>query len=151
QESIEQLLGQLVAAARRGVYVHVLLECPYNVGKEMEEDHAALIERLRAAGVDARFNTPGVSLHEKMMIVDDYQVIIGAHNWSGGAMSGRVHESSALLILPEQDSRFREHVMNHLGIENMDSRERWEKEIEIHRHLLPLSLRARADFIQSLP
>lgn len=151
QDSVEQLLGHLVAAVRRGVYVHVLLECPYNAGERMEEDHAALIERLRAAGVDARFNTPGVSLHEKMIVVDDSQVVIGAHNWSAGALEGRVHESSVLLILPEQDSRFREHVMNHLGIENMDSRESWEPEIEIHRHLLPLGRRERADFIQALP
>ena len=151
QESQERLFSQLIAAAWRGVYVHVLLECPYNSGTKMEGDHAALIERLRAAGVDARFNTPGVSLHEKMIVVDDFQIVIGSHNWSGGSLEGRVHEGSALLVLPEQDPRFREHVLNHLGIENMDPRELREKEVEIHRHLLPMGSRARADFIHSLP
>lgn len=144
------LLNALVAAAQRGVYVYALLECPYYAGNQVEEGHAELIDWLRQRGVDAHFDSPGVVLHEKMMVVDSCKVLAGSHNWSEGSLSGDVLESGLLLVLPQPDLRFEEHILKHLAIKSNTPEDR-QNEIQFHRQLLTMRRPARESFIRKLP
>ncbi len=150
-EHQERVVRELERAAQRGVYVYLLLHTPTSAGNSLHVQHSNWAERLRAQGVDVRLNTPGVHLHAKMVVVDLAKVLIGSHNWSEGALSGnRVYESSALLVLPQQDLRLAEYILSRQTITDMRSRELWEGEIATLRHLRSLGLKDRKVLIQKL-
>lgn len=146
QEQIHRALEQ---AAARGVYVYLLLQTPTSVQDRLAESHSNWAEKLRAKGIDVRLNLPHIHLHAKMVVVDLAKVMIGSHNWSEGALSGeRVYESSALLVLPEQDIRFADYILGRQTISDMRSKDLWEQEISLLRQMVVMSSSERAAFIQ---
>jgi cardiolipin synthase len=83
-----QALEDLVAAARRGVAVFVLLD----PGQDLNQ--AALV-RIRAGGGAARFyRSSGEKLHAKAMVVDGAEIIVGSANWTRSGFT-RNHELDA--------------------------------------------------------
>ena len=76
---VRDLLDAAGDAAERGVRVQVLAD-------EEAEDAAALVEELLARGVEARLDSPEVTLHNKLWIIDD-SVLTGSHNLSNSAMT----------------------------------------------------------------
>ncbi|KUH33342.1 phospholipase [Thermococcus celericrescens] len=80
------LIRALVEARKRGVSVHVILENGI-------EDNMATYDYLRSNGVDVVFDSPSVTLHTKMVVIDDRVVYIGSHNWSEAALDWN-HEVS---------------------------------------------------------
>ncbi|CAD5243207.1 phospholipase D-like domain-containing protein [Thermococcus camini] len=80
------LIRALVEARRRGVSVHVILENGI-------EDNRATYDYLRSNGVDVVFDSPSVTLHTKMVVIDGGVVYIGSHNWSEAALDWN-HEVS---------------------------------------------------------
>ena len=148
-EAQEQVHRALEQAAARGVYVYLLLQMPTSVQDRLHESHSNWAEKLRAKGIDVRLNLPQIHLHAKMVVVDLAKVLIGSHNWSEGALSGeRVYESSALLVLPEQDIRFADYILGRQTISNMRSKEHWEQEIALLRQVATMSTGERAAFLQ---
>ena len=148
-EAQEQVHCELARAAARGVYVYLLLQTPTSVQDRLRESHSYWAEKLRARGIDVRLNLPNIHLHAKMVVVDLAKVLIGSHNWSEGALSGeRVYESSALLVLPEQDIRFADYIMGRQTISDMRSKDLWEQEISLLCHVAMMSSSERADFLR---
>ncbi len=145
----ERVLRALEQAAARGVYVYLLLQMPTSVQDRLHESHSNWAEKLRAKGIDVRLNLPHIHLHAKMVVVDLAKVLIGSHNWSEGALSGkRVYESSALLVLPEQDIRFADYVLSRQTISDTRSKEHWEQEIALLRQVVTMRPAERAAFLQ---
>jgi len=102
-KSQEAIINALELAVKRGVYVRLILELPHSHNDRLSRQHPNRAEQLREKGIDVRLDLPKVPLHAKMAVFDLSKVIIGSHNWSEGALTGKkVAESSALLILDKQ-------------------------------------------------
>lgn len=145
----EQLLHALEQAVQRGVYVYLLLHMPTSLQDRLHESHANWAEKLRAKGIDVRLNMPHIHLHAKTVVADLAKILIGSHNWSEGALSGTgVYESSALIVLPEQDIRFADYLVSRQAISDMRSREHWEQEITLLRHAGGMHSSQRAAFLR---
>ena len=91
-----QLLNGLIAARKRGVEVKVALNHPGKIDDSVYTHNRAAIEYLKEGGVEAYFNDPEKSLHDKFLIIDDRVLIIGNHNWTREAMS--IHLEISLLV-----------------------------------------------------
>lgn len=147
----EEIVSDLEAAARRGVYVYMVLYTPPGTADRLDEHHSNRAERLRRAGIDVRLALPTVPLHMKTVVVDLCKVIVGSHNWSEGALSGkRVYESSALIILDAQEPKLADFILSRRTISDMRSRDLWRQEITTLRHLTQSSGSARDDLLDQL-
>ncbi|MGD9781678.1 MAG: phosphatidylserine/phosphatidylglycerophosphate/cardiolipin synthase family protein [Kiritimatiellia bacterium] len=136
QPNLDRLTTALSQAVQRGVYVHLLLHMPLPETVTMNRIHLDWAENLRAQGVDVRLHVPAVSLHEKVVVVDLAKVLIGSHNWSEGALSGqKVLESGVLIVLPRQDRRLADHVLNRESIRDMRAPAQWQEELRALRQL----------------
>lgn len=82
----EPVYAALADAARRGVQVRVLAD-------EEADDTPGVLAELRAAGAEAALDSPAVTTHHKLWIIDG-QLITGSHNLSDSALS-RNEELSA--------------------------------------------------------
>ncbi len=87
-EPVEDLLDALEDAAARGVAVRFLAD-------EEGEETEGIVDRLALAGVEAKLDDPGVTLHNKLVVADDVAVV-GSHNWTWSALEAN-HEGSALV------------------------------------------------------
>ena len=147
----EEVIRDLEAAARRGVYVYMVLYTPPGSADRLDEHHSNRAERLRRAGIDVRLALPTVPLHMKTVVVDLCKIIVGSHNWSEGALSGkRVYESSALIILDAQEPKLADFLLSRKTISDMRSRDLWRQEITTLRHLTQSSGSARTDLLEQL-
>lgn len=137
QPYLDGLVKALAVAASRGVHVYVVLHTPLSKEDRLGDDHSWWVQAMRKKGIDARLAEPRTRLHEKMVVVDLDKVIIGSHNWTEGALSGkRVMESSAFLKLAKPDKRLADYVFSRPVIEDTSSPEAWEREINILRQLI---------------
>jgi phosphatidylserine/phosphatidylglycerophosphate/cardiolipin synthase-like enzyme len=149
---IDALLDLLADAAKRGVYVYVVLNSPENMSDSQHAAHSGAAEFLRDRAVDARLGVPGVNLHEKLVVVDLSKILLGSHNWSEGALNGEgVYESSAFIVLQRQEPRFANYIMQHPAVRDMTTRDAWENELSLLRHLGGMAPDERRKYIQSIP
>ena len=147
----EQVIADLKAAARRGVYVYLLLYTAPSTLDRLAEHHSNRAEQLRRAGIDVRLALPNNILHLKTVVVDLSKVLIGSHNWSEGFLSSkRVYESSALIVLDVQEPKLADFLLSRKIISDMRSRELWEQEITTLRHLNLASGKVRDDLVTEL-
>jgi len=151
QPAIESVLIALEQAARRGVYVYLLLETPLAPGDEFELFHTAIAARLRPLGCDIRLNVPGNSLHDKFIVADLCKILVGSHNWSEGALVGdRVRESSLLIVLPQQMPEIIDYVRSRPQLSDMRSPTNWQGEIAAIRNFHALTHQEKKERIASL-
>ena len=151
QPHLDRLTAALAQAARRGVYVHLLLHMPQAETATMDQVHRDWAEHLRAQGIDVRLHVPTISLHAKVIVVDLAKVLIGSHNWSEGALSGqKVLESSLLLVLPRQEPNLADFVLGRESIRDMRSPALWQEELRVLRKLNALSGKSRDAFLAEL-
>ena len=88
EHEIQQLNISMVAAVARGVKVRAYVQ-----DKQM-------VNFLKSHGIKARLAENQATLHAKMLIVDDKQVVIGSHNLTHRAMSYNI-ETSVLIDDPD--------------------------------------------------
>jgi phosphatidylserine/phosphatidylglycerophosphate/cardiolipin synthase-like enzyme len=94
---VNDLIGRLSAAARRGVSVRVLLETARrDLGVNEVNRQAA--QALRAAGIETRFDSPDEITHAKLLLVDDV-AIVGSNNWGYGGFR-TYHEVGMMTRVP---------------------------------------------------
>ena len=91
------LLEGVAEAAARGVQVQVLAD-------EEADDTADWLARLTEAGAETALDSPDVTLHTKLWIIDDV-VFTGSHNLSHSALSSN-REVSARLTEPAAVAAF---------------------------------------------
>ena len=145
----EQVVQALIQAAKRGVYVYLVLHTPDETTDRLNQDHSNWAERLRRAGLDVRLSHPSIPMHAKLLVADQSKILLGSHNWSEGSLSGkRVYESSVLVVLDKPDVRMAEIVLDMPILSDMRSRELWEAERDRIRVLSRTKLDQREDLLQ---
>ena len=92
---VQKLNLALIAAARRGVKVKVLLNIE-SMGHAITKINSRTATFLARYGVEVKFGQVGVVTHAKMMIIDDEILILGSHNFSKSAFS-RNQEASVVV------------------------------------------------------
>jgi phosphatidylserine/phosphatidylglycerophosphate/cardiolipin synthase-like enzyme len=96
-----ELLSELVGAVARGARVRVLLE-----GGEEYTDTNFVSETREVAtylllhGVQVRFDSPGSTLHAKLLVVDEKDLIVSSANWSYYSLVKNVEAGITLVNVP---------------------------------------------------
>ena len=94
ENKVRLLADALVDARKRGVRIRVLLDqSDWSPG--IKKDNEPMIEFLRDAGLDAKFDSAKRTLHAKLIIIDD-SVVIGSTNLGFHALE-RNNEASVLI------------------------------------------------------
>ena len=101
-------MKDLINAKARGIKVKVIVECPEDSSEKLFTMNSDAIEYLRENGVEAYFDMPNRSLHEKYILIDDRMAFIGAHNLSRAALFVNNETSIAVLADPP-DPAFAKH------------------------------------------
>jgi len=95
-----RLLEDLIGAHERDVDIHVILEYPKP--EYMDEEGPAnqkVYEKLKAAGIDVRFDKPEITTHSKVLIIDEETIIAGSHNYS---FSGLKYNNETSLLMRDR-------------------------------------------------
>ena len=93
------LIGELIAAKKRGVDVKAILE------RREAKDRATLRNMktgslLAKGGVEVVYDPLDITTHTKLLIIDDRISIVGSTNWTYNALE-KNHEVSVLISSPE--------------------------------------------------
>ncbi len=96
---VSSLGRALVAAEKRGVDVKIILDDGKGYGFEnpqMVEWAKDWREYFESHGIKVKFDWSNQTTHDKLVIIDDYIVIVGSTNWSTSALDYN-HEADALI------------------------------------------------------
>ncbi len=89
------VLGDLIKARKRGVMVRVLLE-KSGYAPDINKDNQRVARLLRMNRIKVRFDSPRITTHTKIVVIDKRFSFIGSHNFTHSAL-GRNHELSILI------------------------------------------------------
>lgn len=100
-----RIAEELVRARKRGVDVTVLLERPSgkrtsSSGDSLYTDNRRTADLLAKGGVKVYFDSPAITTHTKVAVIDGHLVFIGSHNLSQSALKHN-NELSVMLDSPE--------------------------------------------------
>ncbi len=101
-----RVVEELVRARQRGVEVSVILEAQGGTKDRLDADNHATAAYLARGGVKVFFDSPAVTTHSKVTVIDDRYVFLGSHNLTQGALS-RNNELSLLLDSPAMAAEIR--------------------------------------------
>ena len=96
-----ELVWALGNASKRGVEVAVILEGSVSVNQ-------AAYDYLSAVGVNVTYDSPHVTTHCKLMVIDHRLVLVGSHNWTESALWYN-NEASVLIVSEEVAGREEEY------------------------------------------
>jgi phosphatidylserine/phosphatidylglycerophosphate/cardiolipin synthase-like enzyme len=95
---VNTILNDLIRAKKRGIEVKVLLEkSDYNQKLNRFNEEAA--QYLEESGVEVRFDSPEVTTHAKLIIVDG-ATFLGSSNWGYGGL--KLYLGSNIILLDPQ-------------------------------------------------
>ena len=80
-----QVAQALIAAAKRGVRVTVILDQPPE-GDAPQAPNRPVAAQLRQQGITVQFDTPERMTHTKLVVIDQRYVFIGSHNFTESAL-----------------------------------------------------------------
>ncbi len=87
-----KIVNRLIAASKRGVRIKVLLEhSDYN--ENVTRENKKVARKLRQNGIEVLFDSPKITTHTKIVVIDHRYVFIGSHNFTHYALS-KNHEVS---------------------------------------------------------
>lgn len=91
------LIEAVERAHARGVGVRVIMDRD-EAGEPYKSYwiNRPLVDRLRALGINVKYDTKETLLHSKLLISDRETTVIGSHNWTRNGLSG-THEVSTVL------------------------------------------------------
>jgi phosphatidylserine/phosphatidylglycerophosphate/cardiolipin synthase-like enzyme len=93
------LLDALRDACHRGVDVRLVIDMGRGDGR-VPETKAAFLARLREAGGKVYEDSPDVTTHAKVLIVDDDYTVVGSTNWSLPALE---ENNETAVVIESQD------------------------------------------------
>ena len=99
-----QIAAELVRARQRGVEVTVLLERPSrdraaSGNDSLYADNRRTADLLARGGVKVIFDSPSITTHTKVAVIDGHLVFLGSHNLSQSALQHN-NELSVMLDSP---------------------------------------------------
>ena len=95
----DKVLRCLVRASKRGVSVRILLERGKDAASEIDRHNRRTAERLRGNGITGAFDSPHITTHTKVIVIDGHSVLLGSHNLTASALKYN-HELSVLSESP---------------------------------------------------
>ncbi|MEA3471292.1 MAG: phospholipase D-like domain-containing protein [Thermodesulfobacteriota bacterium] len=96
----DMILNRLIAAAKRGVKVKIVLERDTNRNSMISRNNRETAERLQRGGIEVLFDSPKTKTHTKVAIIDRRYVFLGSHNLTSSALKYN-HELSFVIDSPE--------------------------------------------------
>jgi len=97
------ILDDLAAAARRGVDVQVV--CDAGRGSNVPNNKLAFMKKLQEAGGKVFWDSPEVTTHAKVLIVDNDFAVVGSTNWTQPAVEDN-NETAVLIESPEINQHY---------------------------------------------
>jgi phosphatidylserine/phosphatidylglycerophosphate/cardiolipin synthase-like enzyme len=82
-----RIADELVRARQRGVAVKVILEDEGDQKGALSEANRATASMLTRGGVAVRFDSPRVTSHAKVVVIDGRYVYLGSHNITQSALT----------------------------------------------------------------
>ncbi len=108
------IIGDLIAAKKRGVDVKVILDCSeWNRSNTLQNKMVG--DSLKKVGIEVYYDPVDVTTHDKLIIVDDSITIVGSHNWSFYALE-RNNEASVMIVSPGVARQYEEHFQDILRL-----------------------------------
>jgi phosphatidylserine/phosphatidylglycerophosphate/cardiolipin synthase-like enzyme len=86
---------ELIAAAQRGVQVRVFLE-KSGYDNRLNETNQFTAKRLRDKGIKVIFDSPEITTHAKLVVIDQRYSFVGSHNFTHAAL--KYNNELSLLI-----------------------------------------------------
>jgi len=83
------LLDSLIAANKRGVDVRIIID-------EWGTDDDAALKHLSEGGINIKYDSPDLTTHTKIIIIDGRIVVVGSTNWSYYAIDEN-HEANVVV------------------------------------------------------
>jgi phosphatidylserine/phosphatidylglycerophosphate/cardiolipin synthase-like enzyme len=99
------LLADLQDAARRGVDVEVVCDMGRGGPGSVPNNKLAFLKKITEAGGKAYWDSPEVTTHAKIAIVDDDFTVIGSTNWSQPAVEDN-NETAVVIESPEINQHY---------------------------------------------
>jgi phosphatidylserine/phosphatidylglycerophosphate/cardiolipin synthase-like enzyme len=101
------VLGELVEAAVDGIEVRMV--CDMGWRGSPPPDRVTFMEKLKAAGGEVYSDSPDLTTHAKLMIVDDTFVVLGSTNWSYHALE-ESNETAVIVQSEELNSHYARYI-----------------------------------------
>ncbi|MEA2014373.1 MAG: phospholipase D-like domain-containing protein [Thermodesulfobacteriota bacterium] len=96
----DRVLAGLVRAVKRGVKVKIILERGAEPRDSMvNASNKETAARLAKKGIDVHFDSPNVTTHTKVVVVDRRYIFLGSHNLTNSALKYN-HELSVFIDSP---------------------------------------------------
>lgn len=89
------LVDELAAAAKRGIKVQVFLE-KSGYDDRLNETNQQTTRKLRRHGVKVSFDSPKITTHTKLVVIDQRFSFVGSHNFTHSAL--RSNNELSLLV-----------------------------------------------------
>lgn len=87
---------ELIRAVARGVSVTVILEKSAHDADQLNNDNRQTASFLESGGVKVRFDSPEITSHSKVVVIDDRYIFLGSHNLTQAAL--RYNNEMSVLI-----------------------------------------------------
>jgi phosphatidylserine/phosphatidylglycerophosphate/cardiolipin synthase-like enzyme len=104
-----RIAEELVRAGKRGVAVTVILEKGKNTQDRLYDENRKTASLLSRDGINVRFASPGVTTHNKIVVIDRRWIFLGSHNLTQGALKYN-NELSVLIDSPEMSAEVRAYL-----------------------------------------
>ncbi|TFH66645.1 MAG: phospholipase [Gemmatimonadales bacterium] len=96
----DRLLAGLLRAAKRGVRVRITLERGKGAkDSQVDTSNRETAARLRQEGIDVVFDSPRVTTHTKVAVIDERYIFLGSHKLTNSAL-GYNNELSVFIDSP---------------------------------------------------
>lgn len=101
------LLSDLIGAAAGGVDVRFV--CDAGWSGRMPQSKTDFLERLNAGGGTVYIDSPDITTHAKVAIIDDDFTVVGSTNWSYHALEEN-NETAVIIESPEVNAHYAEFI-----------------------------------------
>jgi phosphatidylserine/phosphatidylglycerophosphate/cardiolipin synthase-like enzyme len=109
KHSANQVIEELIRAAKRGVEVNVLLEKNGWSDDSLNQSNESTATKLREAGISVFFDRKDVTTHSKLIIIDERIVFIGSHNLTDSALQ-KNNETTIMVESEEMAAYFLSYI-----------------------------------------
>ncbi len=104
-----RIAEELISARRRGVAVTVILENSSDRTDNLNRENHHTADILARGGVKVFFDSPRITSHAKVAVIDGRYVYLGSHNLTQGALAHN-NELSVLVDSPEMAAEVRSYL-----------------------------------------
>jgi phosphatidylserine/phosphatidylglycerophosphate/cardiolipin synthase-like enzyme len=114
---VKILLDKLIEAKKRGVDIKIILDKSdkkYKSESDKNKNADNVINYLKSYAIKVYADNSNTEIHDKLVIVDDDMVLIGAHNWSYSSFFFNEELSVAIKCNPD-NSEFKNYFFEILN------------------------------------